>query len=111
MSYLLRDRVQAFRAENGYKLDDLRALKEEGKLSDSLTAVESCFPDVPIAFIKDEARKYLDNGNRLEDQDFDLTSAESLKNSDFFLVKLDGEIQALYKYDPDKKDYKVLKKL
>ena len=111
MSSLLRDRVQAFKADAGYKLDDLRALKEAGKLGDSLTGIESCFPDVPVVFIKAEAKKYLDNGNRLEEQDFELDGTEDLKNTDFFLVKFDGEIQALYKYDPAKKDYKVLKKL
>ena len=111
MSYLLRDRVQAFEVKDAYKLDDLRAMKESGELIKSVSGIRECFPDAPVACVKEAGYKYLENGNRLEEQDFESADINMLRSVEFFIVTYGGEVQALYKFDPDKNDYKVLKKL
>ena len=111
MSYLLRDRVQAFEVKDAYKLDDLRAMKESGELIKSVSGIRECFPEAPVTAVKEAGYKYLENGNRLEEQDFESADINMLRSVEFFIVTYGGEVQALYKFDPDKNDYKVLKKL
>ena len=114
MSALLRDEVNGIRYEDGYKISDLQKLKEIDRLATSVLPMDEILKDTPAVNIKPSGEKYLDNGNRLIQDDFDIqgeASIYTLNASQFFRVYSEGKLRALYVYDNVKNDYKVYKML
>ncbi|MCR5213185.1 MAG: tRNA pseudouridine(55) synthase TruB [Eubacterium sp.] len=123
MSGLLRDEVNGIKAENAFKLNQLQSLKEEGRLLDAVSSIDTILKDVPAVGLKPTAIKLLENGNRLnynnfkslglsdQECDIDISDSRLLNESEFFRVYADGRLRALYSYDKEKKDYKVFKML
>ncbi len=114
MSALLRDEVNGIRYEDGYKISDLQKLKEIDRLAISVLPMDEILKDAPAVYIRESGKRYLENGNRLRLDDFDIQddiSVSTLENSQFFRVYMEGNLRALYVYDDSKKDYKVYKML
>lgn len=114
MSALLRDEVNGIRYEDGYKISDLQKLKEIDRLAISVLPMDEILKDAPAVYIRESGKRYLENGNRLRLDDFDIQddiSVSTLENSQFFRVYMEGALRALYVYDDSKKDYKVYKML
>lgn len=114
MSALLRDEVNGIRYEDGYKISDLQKLKEIDRLAMSVLPMDEILKDAPAVYIRESGKRYLENGNRLRLDDFDIQdgiSVSTLENSQFFRVYMEGALRALYVYDDSKKDYKVYKML
>ncbi len=114
MSALLRDEVNGIRYEDGYKISDLQKLKEIDRLAMSVLPMDEILKDAPAVYIRESGKRYLENGNRLRLDDFDIQddiSVSTLENSQFFRVYMEGNLRALYVYDDSKKDYKVYKML
>jgi tRNA pseudouridine55 synthase len=114
MSKLLRDEVNGIRYEDGYKISDLQKLKEIDRLGTSVLPMDEILKDTPAVNINPSGEKYLDNGNRLMKDDFDIqgeANIYTLNASQFFRVYSEGKLKALYVYDNEKNDYKVYKML
>ena len=116
MSGLLRNEVNGIYAENGYRLSDLQAMKEEGRLSESLLPMDELLKSFPRVSINETGLKYLQNGNRLMFSNFVDDEhlkhwSDKLENAEFIRVYQDDELKALYKFDKEKNDYKVFKML
>ena len=133
MSGLLRDDVNGIKAENAYKISDLIALKEEGRLEEAVIPMDELLRSVPAVSVNESGAKYLSNGNRLRRENLsnipentgssdksyiNTGSADDkseiytvIENARFFRVYSEGELKALYTYDKTKKDFKVYKML
>ena len=133
MSGLLRDDVNGIKAENAYKISDLIALKEEGRLEEAVLPMDELLRSVPAVSVNESGVKYLSNGNRLRRENLsnipentgssdksyiNTGSADDkseiytvIENAQFFRVYSEGELKALYTYDKTKKDFKVYKML
>ncbi|MBR6403434.1 MAG: tRNA pseudouridine(55) synthase TruB [Eubacterium sp.] len=119
MSMLIRDEVNGIKAEDGYKISDLQAMKEEGRLNEAVLPMDELLKNSPAVSIKESGMKLLSNGNRLREENLECQrsgSGESdtmsiLKDSEFFRVYVGDELKALYAYDSSSDDYKVYKML
>ena len=124
MSGLIRDEVNGIKAVDGYRISDLQALKEEGKLGETVQPMDKLLESVPAVEALDSSEKLLTNGNRLRPDGIKLIndnstsstvegddSSDVLRSSDFVRVYYKGELRALYSYDAEKKDFKVFKML
>lgn len=123
MSRLIRDEVNGIKAEDGFKISDLQEMKANGTLSDAVLEMDELLKDFPAVEIKDSGRKFLANGNRLKEDNFELCQLDDvdgvdgttklckLNNAEFFRVYADGILKALYAYDSSSNDYKVYKML
>lgn len=65
MAKLTRTKVSNFSIEKAYKLDELTALKNEGRLETVVLPTDEAFLDCQKITVKSEFRKLLDNGNKL----------------------------------------------
>ena len=65
MKALERTRVGDFTLEQAYSLEQIQDLKDHNKLQDALISVDSLFIHLKKIHVKEEAKKWLDNGNIL----------------------------------------------
>lgn len=82
MTSLVRTRVSEFFIEDALKLDELKKIKEEGRLSEFVKCTDTCFPDYPSLHVKKEFRKLIDNGNKL---DFSMVDGDIPSNENGFV--------------------------
>lgn len=73
MTELTRTRVSTFTAEKAYTLDELRQMKEEGKLLAAVEPVDSAFMNLSEAKASKDADGILHNGGKVQIQRLDLT--------------------------------------
>ncbi len=70
MAELLRTATGAFSLENAIKLDDLKALAEEGKAAESLLTMEEALKDFPVVRVSEKSTKFLYNGGKIQERFF-----------------------------------------
>ena len=112
MTKLIRTEVGTHTVSEAYKLSDLQALKEEGRLDEAIISIDDYMSDVPGVIIKPESEKLLMNGNKLGLHNFISASEDgseidvkALKEAAYFKVYNGNELCALYRYDADKNIY------
>ena len=66
MESLIRTRVSTFRIEDAKTLDEIEALKQEGKLAELLVPIDAMFPSYPKIMVKDDWKAFAKNGNPLD---------------------------------------------
>ena len=66
MESLIRTRVSTFRIEDAKTLDEIEALKQEGKLAELLVPIYAMFPSYPKITVKDDWKAFAKNGNPLD---------------------------------------------
>lgn len=66
MESLIRTRVSTFRIEDAKTLDEIEALKQEGKLAELLVPIDAMFPFYPKITVKDDWKAFAKNGNPLD---------------------------------------------
>lgn len=97
MTSLVRTRVSNFSIDKAYRLEELTALKEEGRLSEAVLPTDEAFADYPAVIVKPEFRKLLDNGNKLPKNcgsiDFSLTEGLKIR-----VYRDDNCFMGLYTY-------------
>ena len=108
MTALRRDHASGFSLKDSITLDGLRALKEEGRLSDAVLPVDLLLKDFPRLDLKPEKEKILLNGNPLYP---DAVQTEDLEPGKMYRVYLHDQLKALYQFDEDKKLLKNRKML
>ena len=105
MEHLLRTRVGQFHLDHAITLDEAEAIMKSDtpdRILSYISSVDSFFADAPAAVVKDEAMRYLCNGNVVKRRYTDLPAIdhESLVR----MYDQDGKFYALYEYDPRKEE-------
>ena len=107
MEHLLRTRVGQFRLDNSIRLDDAEAIMrsdDPDRINAHILPVEGFFEEAPRAKVREEAMKYLLNGNTIRRDLTDLpreTAAGQIRMYD-----QSGKFYALYRYDPERDELK-----
>jgi len=70
MDSLVRTRTGVFKIENAFTLAEIEKYRDEGKLFEIVTPVDSFFADYGKGVVRDDALKYLINGNVLDNSEF-----------------------------------------
>ena len=98
MSGLLRTRTGDFRLKDARTLGELQALKDEGRLEEAVIPLEKLFSQFPYLQVKEEADRFLINGNKLIRQNFIETDKELTDDMTYRIYQSSGEFKALYRY-------------
>lgn len=106
MESLLRTRVSTFRIEDSYKLTEIQAFKDEGRLGELLLPVDEVFASYRKVTVGKEQEDLLYNGNifTMERQREVPEDGEQVRMYD-----CQGKFVALYQYDGIKRRYKIVK--
>ncbi|MDO4531377.1 MAG: tRNA pseudouridine(55) synthase TruB [Bacillota bacterium] len=70
MAELLRTATGAFSLENAIKLDELKALAEEGRTEEALLTMEKALKDYPVVKVSPKSTKFLYNGAKIQERFF-----------------------------------------
>lgn len=107
MTSLKRTRVGNFTIDKALTLDEITALRDEGKLLQAVTPTDFAFLDKKEAKIDPKFRKLLDNGNKLSPEMLDCKDV-----SDGEIVRVyndDNVFVGLYTYEDSLKIFKPFK--
>lgn len=70
MDSLVRTRVSAFTLENAHTLAEIEDYRDREALDEIMMPVDAVFEELTRRKVKPEAMRFLQNGNRLKEQDF-----------------------------------------
>ena len=88
MAELLRTKTGTFSLENAIKLDEMKALAEQGKAEEALLTMEDALKDFPVVKVAEKSAKLLYNGGKIQEKYFTQKAAP---------LKV-GEIVAVYDF-------------
>ena len=115
MQSLVRTKVGPFTLEKARTLAQLQELKDGGNLAESVESVDSLFAEFPGYCILENARKALENGNKLSFNDLDPAKEVSMdgsgrrtgqtegnvivfeRNQNFRIYRPDGSFAGIYR--------------
>ena len=107
MTSLKRTRVGNFTLDKALTLDEITALRDEGKLLQAVTPTDFAFLDKKEAKIDPKFRKLLDNGNKLSPEMLD---CEDVSDGEIVRVYNDDNVfVGLYTYEDSLKIFKPFK--
>lgn len=118
MKSLVRTRVSCFSIEQALTLAQVEEYRDTDRLNEILLPVDTVFSEYPALHVTQEARKKLQNGNRLIFSDFsafDRSAAELLRQATAGNVQRlrvydgDGRFYGIYGWDMQRKDLKSIK--
>lgn len=101
MEHLLRTRVSTFGLDTALRLDEIRAIVESGHIDSKILPVEKVFEELPVAVVKVDAKKKIDNGNALSKDDF-TEDIDVSKYKRYRIHNAENVFVAVYAYDDDK---------
>ena len=110
MEHLLRTRVGQFDLDHAITLDEAEAIMKSDtpdRIMAYISPVDSFFSDVPAAVVKDEALRYLRNGNVVKRSYTDLPVLAH--EGPVRMYDRNGKFYALYSYDPRKDELRGVK--
>ncbi len=108
MQSLKRTRVGQFRLEDALRLEEVRRLKDEGRLEEVLLPVDSVFEDCPVLHVNGESVRFLDNGNAvLPEQTVEKRLYGPEQRVRFY--RPDGSFAGIYAYDADRRRYRPVR--
>lgn len=108
MESLIRTRVSAFRIEDARTLDEIEALKQEGKLAGLLVPIEEMFPSYPKITVKDDWKAFAKNGNPLDVKMLKEACGQD-GESQVRLYDEAGKFIAIYQWKENEKRYHIVK--
>lgn len=110
MESLVRTRVSAFTLEEAHTLAEIEQMRDDGTLDDLILPVDCVFTGRPKCKVLPEAFRFLQNGNRLRDANFEKKPEGITEDTDQILVydPMD-RFYAVYQYEKETQDYKVRK--
>ncbi len=76
MSSLVRTRVGNFRLEDAYTLSEIEKIRDSAGLESVLIPVDECFGAYPAALVREDAVRFLKNGNELRLSMAEMTGEE-----------------------------------
>ena len=107
MEHLTRVRVSHFMVEDSLKLSDFEKIMANGEMDRFVLPVESVFADSPAITVREHAKKWIDNGNKLNVEDVEITP-EGKTPSDGCLYRTynaEGKFVAVYRYSGEKMQF------
>lgn len=108
MEELLRTKVSRFELKDSLTLDEVRALKEEGRLEEILVPIDAMFEQYEAVTLKEEFMSCVYNGNIF----FPKYLAQYVALEDGKMVRVydqDGTFIAIYKFDKEKYLFRIEK--
>ncbi|MDE6675417.1 MAG: tRNA pseudouridine(55) synthase TruB [Acetatifactor sp.] len=108
MESLVRTRVGEFSLKEALTLGQLQELKDQGRLSEAVSPVESVFLSCPVLHVRRELERLLDNGNALTVEQ----TAEKEQYEPGRWVRVcrpDNRFAGIYAYDEGKGRYQPVK--
>lgn len=107
MKELIRTRVSCFDIEESVTLAQIEQYREDNQLHKVITEVDKMFEDRTKLVVKENADKFLYNGNILQKHQF----VQEPKNTTDIVRVYDSKHQfaAIYQFDPQRKKYKPVK--
>lgn len=113
MESLVRTRVNEFVLDEALTLAEIEKLSKEGKIEDSIKAVDLVFSNCRKVDINKKLCKFIINGNKLSEYDFEnmiITPAGDFLNGERVRIYDPlGEFKAVYEYNSAKKELKPYK--
>lgn len=104
MTSLKRTMVSGFEVSNALTLSKLTELKNQGLLNTVVMPTETAFNDLSLITVKEDFRKYIDNGNKLKPEF--VTSDNTVGDGELVRVhKDDGSFTGVYKYNMEADEY------
>ena len=118
MKSLVRTRVSSFSIERALTLAQVEEYRDKGTLKEIILPVDEVFSEVPALHVTEQARKKLQNGNRLAA--FDFAEADRLtedgmsqtvgkEEKKFRVYDAAGKFFGVYGWDDQRKDFKSIK--
>ena len=110
MEHLLRTRVGRFTLSEAITLDEAEAVMKSDapeKIREHILPVDSFFEEAPSVHVKDEAMRYLLNGNAVRRKMTDL--APGAQDGYVRMYDRNGKFYALYRYDRASDEMKSVK--
>lgn len=110
MESLVRTRVSVFTLEEAHTLTQIEQMRDDGTLESLILPVDRVFAGRPKYKVRPEAFRFLQNGNRLRDANFEKKPEGITEDADQILVydPMD-RFYAVYQYEKETQDYKVRK--
>lgn len=108
MESLARTRVGNFSLQEALTLGQLQELKDQGRLSEAVSPVESVFQSCPVLHVREDMSRLLDNGNALTVEQ----TAEKEQYASGRWVRVcrpDDRFAGIYAYDEGKGRYQPVK--
>lgn len=111
MEALLRTRVERFTIEESITLDEVRALKEENRLSEKLIAIDEMFSQYKKVYLKPAAANAVRCGNAFYKKDIIwVSSLEDFEDKEQILVyDEERNFIAVYEYKKEHNFFKIVK--
>ena len=66
----MRTKTGTFSLENAIKLDEMKALAEQGKAEEALLTMEDALKDFPVVKVAEKSTKLLYNGGKIQEKYF-----------------------------------------
>lgn len=108
MESLVRTRVGEFSLKDALTLGQLQELRDQGRLSEAVSPVESVFLSCPVLHVREDMERLLDNGNALTVEQ----TAEKEQYAPGRWVRVcrpDDRFAGIYAYDEGKGRYQPVK--
>lgn len=108
MEELIRTKVSRFELKDSLTLDEVRVLKEEGKLEDILVPIDTMFDAYEAVSLQEEYMSFVYNGNVFFPKHLD----RRIELTDEKLVRVydnKGQFIAIYKFNKEKYLFKIEK--
>lgn len=100
MEHLTRTCVSSFDIKESLKLSDIEKAAKEGNLDAAVLPTEKAFPGLKKLYVREDAAKYIDNGNKLILDNFKDSDGFVPNPGESYLVyNTEGIFTALYEYD------------
>ena len=118
MKSLVRTRVSCFDISQALTLAQVEKYRDLGTLNEILLPVDGVFSEYPALHVEEEARKKLQNGNRLEISDLSVSDRSAVQLPEpettgeaqrFRVYDTAGKFYGIYGGDAQRKDLKSIK--
>ncbi len=109
MESLIRTRVGPFDIGHSLTLDEIETKTRAGELDEILTPVDSLFPDCPKVTVSGKGESLAHQGNKLPADMVDSLPDGEADGRDVRVYDSTGSFVALYRYDKNGQEYRVVK--
>ena len=109
MESLVRTRVSVFSLKEAYTLSQIETICKKGELDTVILPVDCVFEGKPKRKVKPEAFRFLQNGNRLNEANFEEPEEKPEDGTQVLVYDPMGRFYAVYQYEKETQDYKVRK--
>ncbi len=108
MASLVRTRVGRFRLEDAITLDQLQALRDDGRIATKVHSVEEVLEEYPVLHLLEEYSKIIENGNSFYPNQA-LEKKEAIAGEWVRIYNHEDRFFGIYAYDTDREMYRPVK--